>query len=75
MSYEPSKTSSTTSSSITFPVSTTRRRTNSPRSRRGESPPPPQRLCTGRRKTVRQPRADTLEPRGALRGSLKPSRC
>jgi hypothetical protein len=36
--------------------------------------PPPQRLCTGRRKTIRQPRADTLEPRGALRGSLKPSR-
>jgi hypothetical protein len=38
--YEPSKTSSTASSSITFPAGTTRRRMNSPTSRQGESPFP-----------------------------------
>jgi hypothetical protein len=34
----------------------------------------PERFCAGSRKTVCQPRADTLESRGTLRGSLKSSR-
>jgi hypothetical protein len=33
----------------------------------------PECLCAGRRKTVCQPRADTLEPRGTLGGSLESS--
>jgi ribonuclease HI len=35
---------------------------------------PPERLCTRRRETVRQPRADTLKSRGTLGGSLESSR-
>jgi hypothetical protein len=73
MSYEPSKTSSTASSSIMFPVGTTRRRTNSPRSCRGESPSP----RTSLRGTSRnRPSTSSQRPRakGTLEGSLEPSR-
>jgi ribonuclease HI len=36
---------------------------------------PPERLCSGRRSTVRRPRATPLEPRGTLGGSLESSGC
>jgi hypothetical protein len=68
--YEPLKTSSTASSSTTFPTGTTRRRTISPRLRQGESPFP-KRLYMGCRETVRQPRANTLEPIRTLGSSLE----
>jgi hypothetical protein len=53
--------------------STMRRRTSSPKSRRGESPFP-RTFLRGMSLGCRQPRADPLEPRGTLGGSLGPKR-